>query len=466
MQQLSERRITDTPRDIPHVPGNCGPSLNSPEGRGSVAGSTTSLNNPDAALTLKGGQNLRVFVINMRGEPLMPCSPAKARRLLGDGKAEVAKRTPFTVRLKIPTGESVQDITLGVDSGYTHIGLSAVTSGRELYSADVRLRDDIVKLNSERRMYRRSRRNRKTWYRAARFLNRKKSEGWLAPSIRHKLDSHLKLIGTLRKLMPVSRVRIEVAAFDIQKIRNPEVSGTDYQNGPQRDFWNVREYVLYRDGHTCRHCKGRSKDPILEVHHLKSRQTGGDRPENLLTLCSTCHEKVSRGLIALNVKPGNGFRAETFMSTVRWKLVNALRSIGITVEHTYGYITKSLRIEQGLSKSHVNDAFVIAGGNAQERTDGFIMRQVRKCNRKLFKGDRSHIRNTAPRLVHGFQRFDKVMWQGAECFIFGRRTTGYFDLRKLNGEKVHPSVRAYNLTLLERASTILTERRPAFLPIP
>lgn len=406
-------------------------------------------------------------VLNKHGKPLMPCHPAMARQLLGEGRAEVIQRTPFVIRLRYGSYGYRQPVTLGVDAGYENIGLSATTLEREVYSGEVQLRTDMVKLNSERRMYRRSRRNRKTWYRKPRFDNRKKPEGWLAPSIQHKLDSHMKVIKNTMAILPVSHATIEVAAFDIQKIKNPDISGVDYQNGDQKDFWNTREYVLYRDGHTCQHCKGKSKDPVLEVHHIVSKQTGGDRPGNLITLCATCHDKVSKGQLRLRARPSKGFRAETFMTMVRWRLVNQLREKGHPVSHTFGYITKGRRIELGLEKSHMNDAFVIAGGTNQTRSDQYAIRQVRKCNRKLFKGERSHIKNTAPREVFGFRRFDKVKWRGTECFIFGRRSSGYFDLRKMDGTKVHASARHNTLTLLERAGTLLIERRrAAFLPIP
>ena len=185
MQKLRERRLTNTSQGIPQALCNCGLPLNSPEGRDSMAGLKTSLNNPDAALTARGhaGQNPRVsavYVLNKRGKPLMPCSPRKARVLLKKNKAEVAKRTPFTIQLTIATGETKQPITLGVDSGYNHVGLSAVTDKKEVYSAQVNPRTDIVKLNSERRQYRKFRRYRKTWYRKQRFLNRKRPQGWLA----------------------------------------------------------------------------------------------------------------------------------------------------------------------------------------------------------------------------------------------------------------------------------------------
>ncbi|MCD6102680.1 MAG: RRXRR domain-containing protein, partial [Thermotogaceae bacterium] len=273
--------------------------------------------------------------------------------------------------------------------------------------------------------------------------------------------SHIKAIEQVKKILPVTKINIEVAAFDIQNIKNPDISGKEYQNGEQAGFWNVREYVLYRDGHVCQICKGKSKDPVLEVHHIVSRQIGGDRPGNLITLCQTCHQKLHKGeLKKVKLKVDKGFKAETFMSTIRWKLVNRLKELGNTVSVTYGYLTKQKRIELGFSKSHINDAFVIAGGTNQNRSQVYyFIKQVRKCNRKLFKGIRSHIQNTAKRYIKGFQRYDKVLWHGIECFIFGRRKTGYFDLRKLDGTKIHASAKASELKLLERAKTFLIERR-------
>ena len=470
--QTLERRNTCTLMNIPHIRSNCDSTLNR-EATLSVLSLKTLSNISDAALTATGqaGQDLRVpavYVLNMRGHPLMPTTPKKARTLLKEEKAKVKTRTPFTVQLTSATGEAKQDITLGIDSGYEHIGISALTETKELYSAEVKLRTDMVKLNSERRQYRRARRGRNTRYKQPRFLNRKKPEGWLAPSIQHKLDSHIKLINKVKEILPISRIDIEVAAFDIQKIKNPEISGAEYQNGVQKDSWNVREYVLYRDNHTCQACHGKSKDLILETHHIVSRQIGGDAPTNLLTLCQTCHEKVSKGKLKLDIKLPVGFKPETFMSIVRWKLVNLLREAGNIVTHTYGYITKSNRIALGLEKSHCTDAFVIAGGTIQERSStSFIIKQVRKCNRKLFKGDRSHIKNTAPRFVLGFQRYDKILWNGIECFVFARRKTGYFELKQLDGTKVHASAKAKELKLLQSASTFLIDifGRGTLLPI-
>lgn len=407
-----------------------------------------------------------VYVLNQEGNPLMPCSERKSRILLVSGRAKVIKRTPFVIQLLRGVSGYKQEINLGVDAGYQNIGISAVSNSGELYSAEVKLRTDMVKLLSERRAYRRNRRNRNARYRQARFDNRAIPKGWLSPSIRGKFNAHLKAIYSVKEILPITRIVIEVAAFDIQKIQNPTISGADYQNGAQKDFWNVREYVLYRDGHQCQHCHGKSKDPILEVHHIVSKQIGGDSPDNLLTLCKTCHDKVSAKKLVLNIKPSAGFKAETFMTMVRWMLVNKLRELDNDVSHTYGYITKGSRIAAKIPKSHINDAFVIAGGNGQQRLDTeLLIQQVRKCNRKLFKGNRSQNRNTAPRFINGFQRYDKVLWNKKEYFIVGRRATGYFALKTLDGSESYPSVKSADCRLLESARTFLIEKRQSS-PIP
>ena len=389
----------------------------------------------------------------------MPTSPAKAKRLLKQGKAKVVKRTPFTIQLAIATGETVQPVVLGLDPGYKYIGLSAVSNDKELYSAEVELRTDIPKKLEEKRQYRRTRRNRKR-YRKPRFLNRtaSKKKGWLAPSVEHRLDSHIKAVNAVKSILPISRVIIEAAAFDIQKIKNPDISGKEYQNGEQTGFWNVREYVLCRDNHVCQACNGKSKDKILNVHHIISRVSGGtDKPDNLIALCERCHKAYHAGKIELIVKKHKSFKAETLMSIIRWKTVDRLRELGNVVSITYGYLTKSARIARKLVKSHINDAFVIAGGNGQARTDNsYFIKFIRKCNRQLFKANllKGGIRrvNTIKQ-AFGFHRFDKVLYGKIECFIYGLRSSGYFDIRHLSGEKINASVKYSKLRLIEYFKT-------------
>ena len=407
-----------------------------------------------------------VYVLDKQGRPLMPTNRhGKVKHLLRDGKAKVVKRTPFTIKLLYDTSNYTQPVTLGVDAGSKTIGISATTKDQELYASEVTLRNDIVDLLSTRRQNRRTRRNRLR-YRQPRFLNRTKSKkkGWLAPSVQHKVDSHLKVIENIYKLLPITKVIIETASFDIQKIKNPQVKGKEYQEGEQLDFWNVREYILRRDDHKCQHCKGKSKDKILSVHHIESRKTGGDSPSNLITLCETCHDAYHKGKIELKFKRGQSFRDAAFMGIMRWAVYDELKQTYPNVSMTYGYITKNIRIENGIPKSHNADAFCITGNiNAEHSKVIYYQAFKRKHNRQIHKANFSkggkRKLNQTPYIVKGFRLFDKVLFNKQECFIFGRRATGYFDLRKLDGTVIHRSASYKKLTLLEPRDTLLTERR-------
>ena len=165
----------------------------------------------------------------------MPCSPAKARLLLKEKKAIVKRRTPFTIQLTIATGESKQPVTLGVYAGYKHVGLSASTEKAELYASEVELRQDVSDLLSARRALRQSRRNRKTRYRAPRFNNRlrTKRKGWLAPSVENRINAHLSRIEAVLRLLPVTKISVETASFDMQLLKNPDIAGKEYPEGEQ-----------------------------------------------------------------------------------------------------------------------------------------------------------------------------------------------------------------------------------------
>lgn len=258
-----------------------------------------------------------------------------------------------------------------------------------------------------------------------------------------------------------------MAAFDIQKIKNPNVQGEEYQQGEQLGFWNVREYVLFRDNHTCRCCKGKSKDKILNVHHIESRHTGGNAPNNLITLCETCHNGYHKGAMQLPkaIKRGMSFKDATFMGVMRWAFYNRLKENYPNVTLTFGYVTKNTRITNSLPKEHYVDARCISG-NPLAKPLGFVyyQKKVRCHNRQLHKstilkgGLRK--RNQAEYLVKGFRLFDKVLYQGKEYFVFGRRISGYFDIRDLQGNKVNKgSVSCEKLKLLSKAKKYLTERR-------
>lgn len=413
---------------------------------------------------------MRVYVLNKKGSPLMPTTPARARHLLAAGKAEVKKRTPFTIQLKYATGEAKQKIVLGVDAGSRTIGLSASTEKKELFAAEVKPRNDVVDKLSTRREFRRARRNRKTRHREPRFDNRthSKHKGWLAPSVEVKIQEHITSVRRVTKILPVSRVVVETAEFDLQLIKaaeqgKPVPKGEDYQKGEMYGAYNVRQYVLFRDGYTCQCCKKHAKGMKLQVHHLESRKTGGNAPDNLITLCSRCHELVTKGLITLKVTKRRlrSTRDMAFMGIMRKTLLKRLRGgLSVPVLETKGYITKCVREKHHLAKSHVTDARCIAGyPEAVPAGRTYLVKPVRHHNRQLHKAKflRGGIRkpNQAAKYVKGYRLFDKVLYNGRECFVWGRRTSGSFRLKELDGTMVKDGVNYQKLKLLERSRNYL-----------
>jgi len=442
-------------------------------GRSGVANTTSLVNIDEEHSTSERMENaMFVFILNCHGKPLMPCQPRKARLLLQEGKAKVIKRIPFTLQLLYGSSGYTQQVALGIDAGTQHIGVSATTEQTVLFEAHVHLRTDIQTVIATRRQFRRGRRSRKTRYRQARYRHRKKPQGWLAPSVEHKVAAHLKAIEVVQAILPISNTTIEVAQFDLQKIRHPDIEGTDYQQGPQLGFWNVREYVLFRDGHRCQWCQGTSKDPVLNVHHIESRKTGGNSPDNLITLCESCHDLIHRTHQEQKIqRRSQRFRDATQMGIIRWRIYQEARQRFGQVHLTYGYLTKHTRIEQGLEKSHMVDARCISGHPlAISAGDWYLIKRVRRNNRQLHKatirrgGQRQ--RNTAPKQVHGFRLFDCVEYQGQICFVFGRRSSGYFDLRTLDGTKVHASASYKKVTIVQKATASLIERRSGIPPTP
>ena len=424
-------------------------------------------------------EEIMVYILDQDGHPLMPTNRhGRVRHLLKEGKAKVVRKCPFTIQLLYKTGGHTQPVTLGVDAGSKHIGLSASTEKQELFSAQAECRTDIVKNLSKRRILRRSRRNRKTRHRPARFNNRvhSKHKGWLAPSVEHKLNTHITLIQKACAILPITKIRIETAQFDTQRLKadiqnTARPQGTDYQNGEQKGFYNVREYVLFRDQHQCQCCHGKSKDKVLHVHHIESRQTGGDGPGNLITLCRTCHQKLHAGKIKLSKKRSKSMRDAAFMGIMRKTLFVRLKALmpEMPIEETFGYETKLVRDEHGILKTHTNDARCIAQcPEAAPASETYRIKKVRRHNRKLFKekickgGIKK--RNQAAFEVKGFRRYDKVRFNGETCFITGRRTKGYMSLSHADGTKVSASALWKKLKLLAHANGFIIERRTAIPP--
>ena len=423
-----------------------------------------------------------VYVLNKYGKPLMPTTRyGRVRRLLRKSHAVVVDYRPFTIQLTYDTPNGVQEASLGVDAGTKHVGLSATTKKKVLFEAELLLRSDIVEKLSTRREFRRTRRNRKTRYRKSRFMNRTgcKKPGWVAPSVRQKVDSHIYWISKICKFLPISNITVETAQFDTQLLKAQEQGlqlprGTDYQKGEQLGFYNVREYVLFRDGHKCQCCKGKSKDNKLHVHHIESRKTGGDAPNNLITLCSECHTKYHRGEIELPraARRGTSLRDAAQMGIMRKALFNRLKDeIGdaIPCYETYGYITKHTRTNACLPKAHVIDARCISG-NPYVETDGhyWIIRKLRTNNRQLHKASiiKGGIRknNQAPREVHGYRLMDSVVYAERHCFVNGRRQSGYFSLSDISGHVLAASVNYKHLNLINHNNTNIMEEAVLLSP--
>ena len=410
-----------------------------------------------------------VYVLDINGAPLMPTDRhGKVRRLLKFKKAKVIKRTPFTIQLLYETNKYAQPLTLGIDAGSKHIGLSVSTANKEVYAGQVEPRQDVSDLLTERRQFRRTRRNRLR-YRAPRFNNRvsTKHKGWIAPSIECKIQTHINVVEKLHQIMPITEIIVEVAEFDTQKILNPEIQGKEYQEGPLLNN-NLRQYVFARDNYTCQWCKGKSKSSILHIHHWNYwRGDHTNKPSSVITLCDVCNDsknhKKGGFLYGWEPKITNNLKDAAFMNISRWAFYNRLKEIYPNVKLTYGYITKTMRNEYEIEKSHIEDALCIARHpNAKRLPYYYLLKKNRVHNRKIhkankLKGDRLKL-NQAPHLVKSYRLNDIVLYNRQTYTITGRRSSGYFQLKNYKtGEKL-PSISYKKLKLLEKAKYYTTER--------
>ena len=408
-----------------------------------------------------------VYVLDIDCKPLMPTERhGKVRRLLRDGLAHVVRLQPFTIQFDYENTTYKQEVSLGIDAGSVHIGVSATTEKKELFAAEVILRTDIVKKLASRLEMRRTRRYRKTRYRKQRFDNRRRNEGWLAPSIRNKVESHLKVIRMVHSLLPITKTTIEVAQFDAQKIKNDAIQGVEYQQGEQMGFWNIREYVLARDGHKCQHCKGKSGDKILNVHHLESRKTGGNAPNNLITLCETCHKAYHCGEFELKVKRGTSLRDAAVMNIMRWAVYEQAKAEFENVHLTYGYVTKHTRIKNRIEKTHCADAFCVSRNVKALRLGSYIKcrclqrhtRALHVCNPKKGGIRRSAVASHWIGNTH-LQKYDTVKWNGVICFVAGS-TNGRPIIRDIDGKQIAltPSVNYRTLKFIKRNKGFLIQK--------
>ena len=383
-----------------------------------------------------------VYVISKDGQPLMPTSRfGKVRRLLKNKKAKVIRRCPFTIKLLYePESLVVQEVVLGQDTGSKHVGTACIANNKVLYQSQVQLRTNIKSKMDSRRQSRRFRRNRKTRYRKPRFLNRANStkKDRLPPSVRHKVQAHIDEIEFCKKILPISKIVLEVSQFDTALMKNPaliseKVKHWGYQQGFDYGYASRREAVLHRDNYTCQCCG--KKHVRLEVHHIIFKSMGGtDDERNLITLCEKCHKAVHDGILILTKKlKKSNLKYATQMSIVRSQLLKVYPD---AIE-TFGFVTKENRNNLNLQKGHFIDACVIASGGTEFKQLNWLFkkRRIAKQNRQLCKGIRGEKKLPTGKIL-GFKRFDKVKYLKEVCFVKGRRNSGGFVLMDIDNNAI------------------------------
>ena len=330
-----------------------------------------------------------VAVLSKTGIRLMPTSSYRARKLLAKKKAVICGYRPFTIRLTERETGDVQPVELAVDTGYFHVGNSLKTAKHELAAVEIRTLMDEKQRYDDRRQYRRMRRSRLR-YRAMRFDNRRRPEGWLAPSIQGRMEQNLAFLRRVLSVVPVTRIVMEMGQFDTQVLKaveegRPLPEGTDYQQGERYGIATLREAVFTRDNYTCQCCKKTVRDgTILHVHHIVYRSQGGtNRMGNLITVCEKCHTPK-------NHKPGGklykwnptvkSFKGATFMTAVRWIMYRSVKECfpDVDVRITYGAKTKLQRRALDITKSHVNDAYIMGNFHPKHRVRPVILQKKRR----------------------------------------------------------------------------------------
>ncbi len=308
-----------------------------------------------------------VFVLDTTKKPLNPVHPGQARRLLKEGKAAVFRRYPFTIILKEEVTESPKNITLKLDPGSKFTGIALVQENQVIWGAELQHRGQQIKdALTSRRQLRRGRRGRKTRYRQPRFLNRKRPEGWLPPSLQHRVDTTLTWVKRLIRYCPISSISVELVKFDLQKQENPEISGVEYQHGTLYG-WEVREYLLAKFKRTCQYCG--VTDKPFEVDHIHPiRKGGSNRVSNLTLACHDCNQAKgnqdirdflkgkSEGVNRILKQAKTPLKDAAAVNSTRWKLFNSLKELGLPIETGSGGLTKFNRKRLKVPKSHWQDA--------------------------------------------------------------------------------------------------------------
>lgn len=405
---------------------------------------------------------MRVFVLDTNRKPLSPCHPARARELLRTGKAAVFRRVPFTIILKYAPIEGPTEVRVKIDPGSRTTGMVLVMKrcgmDEVVWASELEHRGLEVKAKLEkRRAVRRARRSRKTRYRPARFLNRGRKEGWLPPSLESRVNNAVTWVRRLCRWAHVGGLSMELVKFDTQAMQNPEVSGTEYQQGTLFGY-EVREYLLEKWGHRCAYC-GAEGVP-LEVDHIVPRSRGGsNRVSNLTLACHDCNQRkgnrpleeflrrkpeILRRVLSQLKAP---LKDAAAVNATRLALLERLKGTGLPVECGTGGRTKFNRTTQGYPKKHWIDAACVGETGSAVRLEpnmeALSIKAMGRGSRQMCRMDRYGFPRTGPkaaRTVHGFRTGDFVranIPKGRHAGIHtGRiivRTSGSFRVGETDG---------------------------------
>jgi 5-methylcytosine-specific restriction endonuclease McrA len=308
-----------------------------------------------------------VFVIDTDKRALNPVHAGTARHLLNTGEAAVFRRYPFTIILKKAVDKNPAPLVLKIDPGSKTTGLAILNHHQVIFAAELTHRGQAIKASLEsRRSLRRGRRARHTRYRPSRFLNRTRADGWLAPSLAHRVHTTLTWVNRLKRFAPITEVRQELIRFDLQQIDNPEISGVEYQQGVLAGY-EVREYLLEKWGRKCSYC-GKENMP-LQVEHIQPKAKGGsNKISNLCLACESCNTKKGTQDVKdfLKNKPEvlsrilaqakRTLKDAAAVNSTRWALFQALKATGLEVSTGSGGLTKFNRVRLCLPKTHWLDA--------------------------------------------------------------------------------------------------------------
>jgi 5-methylcytosine-specific restriction endonuclease McrA len=402
----------------------------------------------------------KVFVLDTNLRQLNPVHPAEARRLLSSHKAAVYRRYPFTIVLKTAVSVPIKPLRIKLDPGSKTTGIALVDdqSGEVVFAAELSHRGHTIKESLDsRRAIRRSRRNRHTRYRAARWQNRRRKEGWLPPSLQSRIANILTWIVRLRKLCNITNISLELVRFDMQLMENPEIEGVEYQQGTLAGY-EIREYLLEKWGRKCTYC-GKENIP-LQIEHIVPRAKGGsNRVSNLCLACEKCNLAKGTKSIEdwLSKKPEllrkilTQAKAPLFdaaaVNATRSSLFKQLQGFGFPIECGSGGLTKYNRTTRDLPKTHWLDA-VCVGKSTPEvlgirgvqplliTASGHGCRQT--CNGDKYGFPRGKAKQSGR--IHGFKTGDIVcatVTSGKKVGTYvGRvlvRATGSFDIACQSG---------------------------------